>query len=315
MDIRSVDLNLLVVLDALLRTRNVSRTAEQLRMSQPAVSAALARLRRMLGDPLFIRSSHGMQATPRALQLGPGLHTVLDSIKHDILQPALFDAATAKRTIVVSLSDVGELVFMPKLFARLRELAPRTTARSVSLPPAELESALEAGDVDLAIGYFPTLKGAGMYQQRLFGHTFVCAVRSRHPLVGPHITRSQFENAQHLIVEGKTNEVLEEALAANGIKRTVVLTLAHHLAVPIIVRDSNLVVTVPFAMGAQFAGLNSLRVVRPPLEVEMPVLRQYWHARFHRDFFNQWLRGVVAELFLEEPPVSRRHSVKRKATP
>ena len=306
MDIRSVDLNLLVMLDALMRTNSVSRAAEELGMSQPAVSAALGRLRKTFGDPLFVRSSHGMQPTARALQLAAPLRAVMDCIRHDLLHPSVFDPASAERTVVVNLADVGELVFLPKLFARLRALGPRLTMRTVTLPVAEIEAALESGDVDLAIGYFPTLRGAGTYQQRLFSHAFVCAVRSRHPLEGPRMTRRQFEEAEHVVVQGKTNDVLDHALAASGLRRAVVLTMPHYLAMPLVVRESNLVATVPFVIGASFAGVGGLRTLRPPIPVEMPVLRQYWHARYHRDPFNQWLRTIVADLFLEAPPRPRR---------
>ena len=140
----------------------------------------------------------------------------------------------------------------------MRESAPGITLKTVTIATVEIEHALESGDIDLAIGYFPGLKGSAMYQQRLFGHTFACAVRSRHPLVGPKMTRRQFEDALHVVVEGSTNEVFEEALVANDVKRRVVLSLPHYLAIPVVVRDSDLFVTVPYAIAAIFAGVRRI---------------------------------------------------------
>ncbi len=319
MDIRKVDLNLLVVFDALLRLRSVTRAAEALGMSQPAMSLALNKLRSTFDDPLFVRASRGIWPTPRAEQLAVPLQHVLDQIKNDVLRQPSFDAATTRRTFTFNMADVGEMVFLPRLLAHFRTAAPGANVRTVSTPPGQLVEALQSGEVDLAVGYFPGLQGAAMYQQRLFTHSFVCIVREGHPLSGVRLTKAEFLAAQHAVVhqEGKSHEVFEEALAAQGLARRVVLSIPHFLAIPLVIAESDLIVTVPYAIGMSFAQMAGLRTLRPPIEVAPAEVKQHWHARFHHDRVNRWLRGVVAELFLDKPwePVEQSRPATVRALP
>jgi DNA-binding transcriptional LysR family regulator len=303
MDIRKVDLNLLVVFDMLLRLRSVSRAAEALGMSQPAMSLALKKLRAVFADPLFVRGSRGLAPTPRAEQLGVPLQQVLDQIKSDVLRQPTFDPATTERTFTFNMADVGELVFLPRIRGHLEEMAPGANIKTVSTPPGQLAEALQSGEVDLAVGYFPDLQGAAIYQQRLFSHTFVCIVRRDHPVFGTQITRKQFLDARHAVVhqEGKSHELFEEALAAQGMRRRIVLSIPHFLAIPLVIAESDLIVTVPYAIGVSFVKMANLKLLRPPIEVGPAEVKQHWHARFHHDQVNRWIRGVVAELFLGKP--------------
>jgi DNA-binding transcriptional LysR family regulator len=303
MDIRKVDLNLLVVFETLLRLQSVTRAAEALEMSQPAMSLALKRLRKMFADPLFVRGSHGLSPTPRAEQLAVAVQHVLDQIKNDLLRQPGFDAATTERTFTVNMADVGELVFLPQLYARFRDVAPNANLRTVSTPPAQLADALRSGEVDLAVGYFPGLQGAAIYQQRLFSHSFVCILRKDHPLSGGQITRKQFLDAHHAVVqqEGKSHEVFEAALEAQGLRRRIVLSIPHFLAIPLLIAESDLIVTVPYAIGVSFARMANLKMLRPPIQVPSAEVKQHWHIRFHHDPANCWLRGIVEELFLDKP--------------
>lgn len=319
MDIRKVDLNLLVVFDTLLRLQSVTRAAEALGMSQPAMSLALNKLRSTFDDPLFIRASRGVWPTPRAEQLAVPLQHVLDQIKNDVLRQPSFDAATTQRTFTFNMADVGEMVFLPRLLAHLRTVAPGANLRTVSTPPGQLAETLQSGEVDLAVGYFPGLQGAAIYQQRLFTHSFVCIVRKGHPLSGAQLTKAQFLEAQHAVVhqEGKSHEVFEAALAAQGLERRVVLSIPHFLAIPLVIAESDLIVTVPYAIGMSFARMTGLRILRPPIQVAPAEVKQHWHVRFHHDRVNQWLRGAVAELFLDKPwkPVERERSTGVRAPP
>lgn len=303
MDIRKVDLNLLVVFDTLLRLQSVTRAAEALGMSQPAMSLALNKLRSTFDDPLFIRASRGVWPTPRAEQLAVPLQHVLDQIKNDVLRQPSFDAATTQRTFTFNMADVGEMVFLPPLLAHFRTVAPGANIRTVSTPPGQLAETLQSGEVDLAVGYFPGLQGAAIYQQRLFTHSFVCIVRKGHPLSGTQLTKTQFLEAQHAVVhqEGKSHEVFEAALAAQGLERRVVLSIPHFLSIPLVIAESDLIVTVPYAIGMSFARMTGLRILRPPIQVAPAEVKQHWHARFHHDRVNRWLRGAVAELFLDKP--------------
>jgi DNA-binding transcriptional LysR family regulator len=303
MDIRDADLNLLVVLDALLRLRNVSRAAEALQMSQPAVSFAMRKLRTLLGDPLFIRAARGLRPTPRAEALAPPIREVLDRIRTGVLTPPCFDPGTTRRTFTFNMADVGELVFLPSLRAHLENVAPGADIRTVSTPPAALEEAMRAGEVDLAVGYFPGLRGAAIYQQQLFSHSFVCVVSRNHPRIRGQITKKQFLEEKHAVVqqEGKSHELFEQALAEQGLSRRIALSVPHFLAIPLLVAESDLVVTVPYAVARSFGRMTDLKLLRPPIEVPRAEIKQHWHACFHHDGANRWIRGVVASLFVETP--------------
>lgn len=301
MDIRDVDLNLLVVFDALLRTRSVTRAATELGMSQPATSFALNRLRTTLGDPLFIRTSRGIHPTPHAEHLAEPLTEILDSIRGRLLQQPTFEADKAERIITLNMPDIGELVFLPAILKRLALIAPKISIQTINLPDAEIEPALRSGAVDLALGLFPKLQSAALYQQRLFTHSFVCVVRRDHPRIGDRMTRRQFIESDHAVVAGgHADEALEAELRDQGLARRVVLRVEHFLAVPTILSETELIFTVPYAIGAGLAKLADIKLVPPPFRAKPRVVRQHWHSRFHNDAANRWIRSVVADLFLEK---------------
>lgn len=302
MDIRKIDLNLLLVLEVLLRAQSVTRAAEALAMSQPAMSLALRKLRATFDDPLFIRRSRGISPTPRAQQLLVPLQNLLDQVRDEVLRRPGFDPVTARRTFTFNMADVGELVFLPRLLARVRTLAPGIDLRTVSTPPERLAEAMEQGAIDLAVGYFPNLRGASIYQQRLFTHSFACVVRAGHPLAGGKLSKKQFLAAEHVVVqqEGKSHELFENALLAQGLSRRVVLSVPHFLALPLVIAESDLVATVPYAIGKSIARMTGVTLLPPPIQVSRAEVKQLWHARFHTDPENRWMRGVIAALFLEK---------------
>ena len=313
MDITNIDLNLLVVFDALLRARSVTGAARQLGMSQPATSFALNRLRRMFGDPLFVRTARGIHPTPFAERLAAPLEAVIDRIRSDLLQQPTFDPATVQRAVTFNMHDIGELVFLPRILDRLSAIAPGLHVRTANLPVTELEPALRMGEVDLALGHFPELASAALYQQRLFAHSFVCIVRSDHPTIGEQMTKKQFLEGKHAVVHpaGQMNDSLEAELQAQGLTRRVSVRIEHFLAVPTILSQSDLIFTVPYAIGASLAKLADIKLVKPPFKARPRIVRQHWHARFHHDVANRWLRGVVADLFLESESRSKIRSARR----
>lgn len=316
MDIGDIDLNLLVTFDSLLRFRSVSRAAQALGTSQPSVSYALKRLRVLFDDPLFVRGARGIDPTPRAEALGQTLQSVLDQIRTGLLARPSFDPAQARRTLTLHMIDVGELVFLPGLLRRLRAQAPGVTVRTVSLPADALVEALRTGDVDLAVGRFTHLEDASLFRQRLFSHSFACVVRHDYPQAGKRMTRRQFEQAEHAVVESESrgNAIFEEVLARHGLARRVVLRMPHHLAVPAVVIESGLVVTVPYAVGAAFARMAAVRILQPPVSVPRVDVHQWWHARFNHDPFNRWAREAVAGLFIEHP-AAPDHGASAAAAP
>src|SRR5687768_4595937 len=315
MDIADVDLNLLVVFDALLKARSVSGAARALKMSQPATSFALNRLRKMFGEPLFVRTARGIHPTPYAESLSLPLETILDRIRADLLQQPTFDPATEQRSITFNMQDIGELVFLPRILDRLNTIAPGLQVRTVNLPPPLLEPALRSGEVDIALGHFPDLDGAALFQQRLFSHSFVCIVRADHPTIKDEMTRRQFLEGLHAVVHpaGHMSDSLETELQTQGLTRRVSVRIEHFLAVPTILSQSNLIFTVPYAIGAELAKLADIKLVRPPFKAKPRIVKQHWHARFQHDAANRWLRTMVAELFLDKATRSRAGTARRIA--
>jgi DNA-binding transcriptional LysR family regulator len=302
MDIGNADLNLLVVFDALLKNRSVSGAARALKMSQPATSFALNRLRKMFGEPLFVRTSRGIHPTPYAESLSAPLEAILDRIRTELLRQPTFDPATEQRSVTFNMHDVGELVLLPRILAHLNKVAPGLQVRTVNLPAPLIEPALRSGEVDIAIGYFPALEGAALFQQRLFAHSFVCMVRADHPTIRNELTRRQFVDGTHAVVHpaGHMSDSLEPELQALGLTRKVSVRIEHFLAVPTILTQSNLIFTVPYAIGESLAKLADIKLVKPPFKAKPRVIRQHWHARYQHDGANRWLRGVMAELFMDK---------------
>jgi DNA-binding transcriptional LysR family regulator len=270
-------------------------------MSQPALSFALAKLRRFFDDALFVRTAQGMQPTPLALQMAAPVREVLDLVRTSVLQRSAFDAATTTRTFTLSLSDAGEMVFLPKLLSRIRVEAPGASVASMQLPPAELERAMESGEVDLAIGYFPDLKKDAWYQQRLFAQPFACIMSAARAPAGGKLTLKQFLAASHAVVrpQGRSQEVLERTLSERGLHRRVALSIPHFLSVPFVVIESDLIATVPLSVAESFARMPGIRMCPLPVRMASVDLKQHWHGRFNRDPVNQWLRRLVRESFAD----------------
>lgn len=306
MDIGQLDLNLLRVMDAMLRTRKVTEAGVRLNLSQPALSFALSKLRTFFDDPLFVRTARGMQPTPLALHLAGPVHEILELVRAEILNRPTFDPRKSERTFTFSLSDAGEMVFLPRLLRPLRQSAPGANFLSVTLPPRELEQALEAGAVDIAVGYFPDLTKPGFYQQKLFAHPYVCIMAANHPTIGNKLSLKEFLSASHAVVhpEGRSQEIFEHTLVGLGLERRVVLNIPHFMSVPFIIMESDLIVTVPLAVGQSFARMTNLKMFPLPIQMANIDLMQHWHERFHRDPASQWLRGQVHDVFKEDRNVS-----------
>ncbi len=295
------DLNLLPVALAIYEERSVSRAAQKLGMSQPTVSVALNKLRVALGDPLFVRTSHGMEPTPRAASLITPTKDILQRINAEVLSSAAFDPAVTTRKFTFALSDIGEMVFLPRLLERMRAVAPFASVSSLNLPPEEISAALETGEIDLAIGYFPDLKHRNFFQQRLFSHSFICMLNAAHPIKQNRVSMKQFLQMGHAVIraEGRSQELFEQLLGKKKIQRRIVLSTPHFMTIPFIIASTDLIVTVPLAVGESFAKLTNIRLVEPPLEIPHFDLKQHWHRRFNKDGPNMWLRSIIVELFGE----------------
>jgi DNA-binding transcriptional LysR family regulator len=293
------DLNLLPVALAIYEESSVSGAARKLGMSQPAVSVALNKLRKALGDPLFVRTVHGMAPTPRALTLIDPTRDILQRLRNDVLASEHFDHSTTDRRFTIALSDIGEMTFLPRLLDRLRREAPGASISSATLPPAELALALEQGSVDLAVGYFPDLKHRNLFQQRLFSHSFICLLSANHPYRQKKLSMKQFLEMGHAVVkaEGRSQELFEQFLVRQQITRRVVLSTPHFMSIPFVIAASDLVATVPRAVGESFTRLADIRLVEPPVTIPSFDLKQHWHRKYAKDGANAWLRGLIAQIF------------------
>lgn len=297
-----LDLNLLTIAVALLDEGSVSHAALKLGMSQPAVSGALARLRRHFNDPLFVRAAGGMAPTPRGAQVVGSARELLQRFHDDVLATTAFDPRSTQRDFRFAMSDVGEMVFLPRLLERLGREAPGAAVRSVSLRPLQLAQALESGEVDLAIGYFPDLKKSWFFQQRLMVHHFTCLLRAGHRIQGSRLTQGEFLALQHIVVqsEGRSQEIFERFLKARGLSRRVALTTPHFLGLARMVAKSDMVATVPHALSVVYGtAANGLKTIGLPFQSPLIELKQHWHRKVHKDARSIWLRGVVGELFNE----------------
>ena len=298
MNRREIDLNLLTTFEAVWRLRSVSQAAAEIGLSQPATSNALRRLRSHFHDPLFVRTATGMLPTPVAEQLGPALVAALLEIKNSLRRRSSFRPQKDERTFTILMTDVGEVVLLPRLLRHCRDHAPNVSIKSMQVPSADTLSALQAGDLDLAIGYIPELQ-SGIYQQQLFRTDYVCMVRRDHPTMRTGVTRRQFLVALHAVAEsaGTSHYAVEQYLSRLGIQRRIGLRVSHLLSLPFIVGSTNMVATVPESLGAIFEPSANTRVFPHPIRFPRTAIKQYWHERFHQDLGNRWLRQTCAALF------------------
>jgi DNA-binding transcriptional LysR family regulator len=302
-DLKRLDLNLLVILDALYEEGSLTRVAERLQLSQPTISSSLAKLRTALNDELFIRTRGMMQPTDRAMQLRTPVRKVLQTVRFEILEQGAFDPASLSETITISTSDVGELEFLPGLVERLAQIAPRASIRTVLRDPHSLSDAMEIGDVDVAIGYFPDLQASVFKQQVLFSHPSVCLVRRDHPLYGNGITLEQYREARHLIVSQKSrfHDVVDQALSAAGIERNIALTISHFVNVPPLIAQSDLVATIARPIATQQSRFYPITFLEPPFAIPLIQIKQVWHRRFDNSPKLVWLRRLIADMSQNKP--------------
>jgi DNA-binding transcriptional LysR family regulator len=301
MDVRDLDLNLLRVFNQLVLERRVNAVALSLGITQPAVSNALGRLRRQLGDELFLRTSRGMEPTPFAARLAEPVAYALGTIQSALSQRASFDPATSTRTFVIAMTDIGEIYFLPPLMEHLVRIAPNVCVSTVRNSGVSLKDEMEVGSVDLALGLLPDLK-AGFFQRRLFRHRYVCMFRKGHPLDKRRITLAEFSAADHVVVvaAGTGHSRVDAMLDDAGIRRRVRLRVPHFVAIGHILRETNMIATVPERFAVRCAEPFDLTYVAHPAKLPEIAINQFWHGRFRRDPGNQWLRGVVSDQFAEQ---------------
>ena len=291
-----LDAKSLRLIDALHATKSVTRAAEQLDQTQPTVSIWLARLRRELGDPLFLRTPEGMLPTPRIEAMIATVREVLAGMRRLSESSTSFNAATADRSFRIFMTDASHITLLPRLFAHARALAPNVQLEATTIN-ANMVASMQAGEADLAIGLLPDLD-AGFYQQALFAQDWICLVNPRHPRIGKSLSVKRYVAETHVsIVSGTGSGLIQSTLKSERIVRRVALELPGFLGLSAILQSSDLIATLPRHIGTTLAAAAGLRVLPCPLPIPSFTVKQYWHARYHQDGANRWLRGVCAELF------------------
>ncbi|MBO6933781.1 MAG: LysR family transcriptional regulator [Deltaproteobacteria bacterium] len=294
--VSAIDLNLLPVLDALLRERHVTRAARRVGLSQSAMSHALARLRAVLGDPILVRSGRTMVPTERAESLESPLREALASLESVLGAGERFDPATAEGTMRIGSEDFGTMLLAPGIFRALRERAPSMNLDVGSQRREAVMAGLENKSLDLAIGVYANLP-ASLRTRRLLEEDFACVVRRGHPRIKRRLTLKQYVELPHALIgvgdPGPT--YVDRALAEKGLSRRVALRIGHFVAAPLVVAETDLVLTMPRRLAERLARTAPLQVHPPPVGLEPFALHAVWHERRQREPAHRFLRELVVE--------------------
>ncbi len=298
-NVQDIDLNLLRVFDAVLRERGVTPAAARLGLTQPAVSNALARLRALFGDSLFVRTSAGMDATPFARGVAEPVRQALALLESALAHGPGFDAATATRPFRFYMSDLGQVEFLPPLVERVQKLAQGVRLEAVAADLEHIADALGSGALDLAVGFLPAL-GPPIARRALFRDPYLCLMRADHPI--GRLTKKKFLEASHVLVtyRGGGHRVIEEALERAGVTRRIALRVPHFTVVPMVLERTDLILTLPARVARVYERRGKFKTMRPPVPITPAEVAVHWHERFEADPGNRWLRDQIIELFAEK---------------
>ncbi|WP_244629971.1 LysR family transcriptional regulator [Brucella intermedia] len=299
MDLHGIDLNLLVAFDALMAERSVTRAGTRIGRTQPAMSAALSRLRTLLRDELFVRSPAGLQPTPRALDLAEPIAHALREIQKTLEFTHEFDPSTSKISLTIGLSDHPTFLLLPRLVELLRSKAPGITLQVRSFTSRDdAADMLDDGEADLTIGVPPTPAGR-IVSKHLFEERFVCIIRKDHPGAIGSLTLENFLSLPHLLVspENERFGVVDVALAERGLKRRLALTLPNMYAAPALIASSDMIATLMEGVLHTSGYADKLAVLAPPLDLEPVHFVMSWHRRNDAHPAQRWFRNCVAAAF------------------
>lgn len=299
MNTDKLDLNLLQVFEALFETRSVTKASERLGVSQPSMSHALAKMRKAFNDPLFVRVKNEMQPTPQALLISGPIFQTLKLARNEIFQRQTFLPMKSDRIFSLYMTDIGAASYLPQIVNAVRQLAPGVKLRTISPSIEKQTEGLESGSVDLAIGYFPDITTAGVFQQHLLSNTgFVCIANVCNPYIKDGLcTIKSFMNAPHVSVrsEGRSQEVIEQAMSRLRISRRVTLTVPYYLSLLTLVSNTELIAIIPNDLVPAFKPQKNIAVYPLPFPSPRVKIKQIWHQRFHSDSASQWLRETVRQ--------------------
>ena len=310
MNIRSIDLNLLVYLDALLRLRNVTRAAESLGISQPAMSNALRRLRTLFSDPLLVRTSSGMSPTERALKLQPLIREIVASIEQAVEADKGFDASNASRVFRISISDYGESTLLPPLLRRMRSEAPNITLDMLTPSDVSYQD-VELGNVDMVINRFDALPES-FHQKTIWRDRFSCLLSNHNP-IRHHFNLENYLGASHVWVsktgmgigvgvEPDASQQLgwvDDALAKLGKKRRIRVFTRHYRSAMQLAELRDLVITLPSKAAKLLIESPDVVILPPPFEIPEIELKMAWSPLLQNNPAHKWLRNLITDVTRE----------------
>ena len=295
MSLRSVDLNLLVALDALLSEQHVTRAAERVGLSQPAMSNALGRLRGMFGDELLVRTATGMQATPRAIELVEPVRQLLRQAERVLESDAGFDPADAERTFTIRMSDILAFLILPPLMAR-KPAASRMAYSILHLPPADTVEALERDEIDVAIS-MGLDHSKSIRAEKVLADRMVCVMRASHPIAGRPLTLKTFLAQDYVKQSMSPTDMrfVDNVLTDMGHQRRITLNVPHWLVVPHVLKQTDLLMVMP---GRLAAALNDDALCARDLPFRSAPFdwMMYWHRRYDQSNANRWLQQELREV-------------------
>lgn len=292
----AIDLNLLVVFDAVMAELNVTRAADKLSMTQPAVSKALNRLRRAFNDDLFIKVPSGVKPTPKAIALWTPIRQGLADIRQ-VIQPITFEPATSQQTFTIALNDYMASLFAVPLIQRLSQEAPQVNLRFLPSTNIDAPALLEQSEIDLAIGALSASKPR-LQIQTLFTDHYVCGMRKQHPLAKRKLTLDQFVRADHLLITltGEPTGFIDRILREKGLQRRIVLTVNQFALAPEILANSDLIAAVNYRSVQHSPFVKSLHLKELPIAHDPIQVRMMWHERKQRDPAHEWLRSLCLDI-------------------
>lgn len=309
MDLAAIDLNLFLVLDAVLTEGSATAAARRLHVTQSAVSNALARLREVVGDPLVVRRGRGLAPTPVALQLQPRIAAGLHELRAALAAGREFDPATTTRRFSIALTDNQEVSDLPRIVARFERQLPRASLQVITVERLLASDGLAAGLVDLALAP-AAVTAPGLRQTPLYSEQGVLVVRRDNRKVGRRLDRAGFEATPYVGVQilgegGHGHRVARDNLARAGLRRRVVLTVPHFMAAAVAVSRTDWMTGLPRRFAAEVSRRLPLRTVAAPLEIVDFPLALHWHARTDADPGAQFFRALVVAALRPPPPRAR----------
>jgi DNA-binding transcriptional LysR family regulator len=297
---RHIDLHLLACLDALMAELHVTRAAERMKMTQPGMSNALARLRQKFQDPLLIRTPQGMIPTPRALELAASVRAALAHVDAALAPPGEFVAATASTHFRIAISDYVSLLIMPALMDRVQKEAPGVTVSTCVSDAKRFREWLEDGECHLSIGYYSRMTD-GLRSSDLLLEQMCCIARRGHPELQGQITLEQYVRLPHVLMVGgsqaATFEVMiDDALEAMALSRRIVLRIQNLLVVPAVVAGGDTIATLPLRLAHRLRHFMPLQIMDLPFDVPSYRLSMVWHERTQHDCAQRWLRQTIRDV-------------------